>query len=895
MIVRTYGRRNRSFPRGSSDVVSDGFGESLSQEGPQDIYSFAFSSQDSSHWSFDSEPYVSNSSQEGRELAILAPKKHHVGGDSVYGDGAFGNLKKKKKKVEVREKAKSRGGKLVSALGTATLMETQEFGEMMEHVDEVNFALDGLRKGQQARIRRASLLSLLSICGTAQQRRLLRTHGMARTIIDAVLGLTFDDSPSNLAAATLFYILTSDGQDDHLLDSPSCIRFLIKLLKPLTNDVSKNMASTIGRKLLTLRKDIDILQDANRGLDSTSAAIMLKVQDILVSCKEMKSSDGNDNAMKKPKLSPKWIALLTMEKACLSTIALEDTSGTVRNSGGNFKEKLRELGGLNAVFEVARNCHAIMERWLEQSSFSSQEPKENTDLESLELLLKCLKIMENATFLSKDNQSHLLEMKGSFDHQGSPRFFTKLILSVIKILSGLSVSRSSSCPSDDYDFCDPCSGTDHASEIPLLLAEHKVDSDEIISISSKKCSSKEWTSSQKSLSISQNSPWLYNCHSGISKSTSETTTASEPAFLLKMRPNFSASGSSSGTPVDNNGSRMKISGGGKRCKVAEDTNFELLEASQDPFAFHDDEFEPSKWDLLHGRQQVSETQNSRASYRENEERCQSQLTLSQQESSNWENHHSDVSCSSAHDEKKSNLLADCLLTAVKVLMNLTNDNPVGCQQIAACGGLETLSSLIAGHFPSFSSYKPPFSERRENTLSSNSNLGVDHENEAHLSDQELDFLVAILGLLVNLVEKDGLNRSRLAAVNVLLPSGHGPEEDRHGDVIPLLCSIFLANQGAGEAAGEGPVLSWDDETALLQGAKEAEKMIVEAYAALLLAFLSTESKSIRNSISECLPDHNLAILVPVLERFVEFHLTLNMISPETHTTVLEVIESCRVP
>ena len=91
-------------------------------------------------------------------------------------------------------------------------------------------------------------------------------------------------------------------------------------------------------------------------------------------------------------------------------------------------------------------------------------------------------------------------------------------------------------------------------------------------------------------------------------------------------------------------------------------------------------------------------------------------------------------------------------------MNLTNDNPVGCQQIAACGGLETLSSLIAGHFPSFSSYFPPFSERRENTLSSNSNLGGEHENDAHLSDQELDFLVAILGLLVNLVEKDGLNR-----------------------------------------------------------------------------------------------------------------------------------------
>lgn len=33
---------------------------------------------------------------------------------------------------------------------------------------------------------------------------------MAKTIIDTVLGLSFDDSPSNLAAAGLFYILTSD-------------------------------------------------------------------------------------------------------------------------------------------------------------------------------------------------------------------------------------------------------------------------------------------------------------------------------------------------------------------------------------------------------------------------------------------------------------------------------------------------------------------------------------------------------------------------------------------------------------------------------------------------------------------------------------------------------------
>lgn len=84
-------------------------------------------------------------------------------------------------------------------------------------------------------------------------------------------------------------------------------------------------------------------------------------------------------------------------------------------------------------------------------------------------------------------------------------------------------------------------------------------------------------------------------------------------------------------------------------------------------------------------------------------------------------------------------------------MNLTNDNSVGCQQIAVCGGLETLCGLIAGHYPSFSSYLPMFGDQRDKSAL----VEVDNKR---LNDQELDFLVAILGLLVNLVEKDGHNR-----------------------------------------------------------------------------------------------------------------------------------------
>ncbi|CAN4084026.1 unnamed protein product [Withania somnifera] len=217
MIVRTYGRRSRSMSRSYSE---SGLNDDVSLENSQDIYSFGFSSQDSVHWSsnfnnsdpygagssqelsllpsrketrgldfdghddddddgvlwktkkvkmFDWEPYSLNSSQESDEFTIL-PHGGKVKSKKGKENGVW-QKKKNKKKVKSMELG-------LPELGpTATLMETQECGEMMEHMDEVNFALDGLRKGQPARIRRASLLSLLSICGTAQQRRLLRAHG----------------------------------------------------------------------------------------------------------------------------------------------------------------------------------------------------------------------------------------------------------------------------------------------------------------------------------------------------------------------------------------------------------------------------------------------------------------------------------------------------------------------------------------------------------------------------------------------------------------------------------------------------------------------------------------------------------------------------------------------
>lgn len=195
-------------------------------------------------------------------------------------------------------------------------------------------------------------------------------------------------------------------------------------------------------------------------------------------------------------------------------------------------------------------------------------------------------------------------------------------------------------------------------------------------ISARKFSSTERTSSQKSFNVSGNCHLLSNTWFDFSISSSETSTSMTHTSSLKMRANSSTSGlfsgtsrcSNSGTLITDNGSSSHF-GLGKRPKFTEDAKFEHLGKSQDPFAFDEDEFEPSKWDLLYRKPKTTRTQKSMVSYRELEDGCQSQLLVSQQESSNFANDNShELLCPSAVDDEESSLLADCLLTAVKVFL-----------------------------------------------------------------------------------------------------------------------------------------------------------------------------------------------------------------------------------
>ncbi|CAN8305562.1 unnamed protein product [Cochlearia groenlandica] len=834
MMERTYGRRKPGMSRTLSGSLNDTVSQppeyiSVSSSpdiDPLDYSLLPFSSQDSSSlWHSSSRSSLREDDYPQYDEGVRRvkrPRKNGGGG----GEEAFGF--------------------------TSTLLEAQEFGELMEHEDEVNFALDGLKKGHQVRIRRASLSSLLSICSSQHQRRSLRAQGISQTILNAILSLALDDIPSNLAAATLFFVLTTDSKDENFMESPKCIKFLIKLLKPVTVTSSKEKPLNIGFKLLSFRKDVDAARDGTKMNDPTSSNILLRVQELLVSCKEMRDSYKSETI--RPELSTKWVALLAMERSCLSKISFDDTSGSVKKTGGNFKEKLRELGGLDAVLDVVMDCHAVMERWVECDALSVQDKKDNVQKQSLMLLLKCLKIMENATFLSTDNQNHLLGFKKRFGSHEFRMSFTELTISVIKMLSGLKL-----IPCLVLNFNNGC--VSHRSQSIINLDSQPT----AMPSSQSSVSGNEPTALTRRVGTTSSASFagrLASLGSGIARSTSRTLQVGEPS-------------------CKRNGKSTS------------------LEESEDPFAFDLEDSKPSKWATVSVKQKKSRAQKKKGCFKESKDEYSYQLFSSQEVSSNHrldsQEESSDRDCimlqqpsSSTNDidEECICLLSDCLLTAVKVLMNLTNDNAVGCRQVGGCRGLECMAELIVGHFPSFT--RSPLSSEMET-------MGLSHQKkDKHLTDQELDFLVAILGLLVNLVEKDGVNRSRLASSSVPITEQEGLQENEQ-DMIPLLCSIFLTNQGSADTKEVTTTFTLDDEEAVLETEKEAEKMIVEAYSALLLAFLSTESRSIRNCIKDYLPKRNLTILVPVLERFVQFHTTLNMIPPETHKAVMEVIESCKLP
>ena len=152
-------------------------------------------------------------------------------------------------------------------------------------------------------------------------------------------------------------------------------------------------------------------------------------------------------------------------------------------------------------------------------------------------------------------------------------------------------------------------------------------------------------------------------------SSETTSTSMSENYSLKTRLRSSASSSCSGTSRSLSSSMRAIKDVPRKNDIVQkfDNTLDLLEANQDPFAFDEDDMEPSKWEILSGKKTVPRTKRNGLMDTEFDYGFQSQLIMSQEETSNGENDHSnEASCSTAVDEETSSLLADCLLTAVKV-------------------------------------------------------------------------------------------------------------------------------------------------------------------------------------------------------------------------------------
>lgn len=117
----------------------------------------------------------------------------------------------------------------------------------------------------------------------------------------------------------------------------------------------------------------------------------------------------------------------------------------------------------------------------------------------------------------------------------------------------------------------------------------------------------ERASSVKSSNASQISRILTCNWLESSLSIAETpSTSTTDSYSLKMRVNSSTSGSCSGASKSSYCKTTRIqNSSGKNVRFMEDTPVVILDDSQDPFAFDEDDFAPSKWDLLSGKPKQS--------------------------------------------------------------------------------------------------------------------------------------------------------------------------------------------------------------------------------------------------------------------------------------------------
>ncbi|XP_050392558.1 wings apart-like protein homolog [Patella vulgata] len=244
--------------------------------------------------------------------------------------------------------------------------EMQESGETQEFTDDVEYLLDSLKNTEPISIRCISCIQLAQKCKLPAFRMHLRAHGTVTKIFTMLHDACIDPSLS-LCTATIMFMLSQDRLNMDL-DTES-LNLMLRLLEVDSDKEREKQYDSNTRKELEKNK--------------------LKIKEL---CEQLQKAG--------------LAKTLDLDSLTTGNLAMESLlSLTSRKAGEWFKEELRSQGALDHVVDTIASCSKCAEDVLQRDIVKT--------LPVLKKLDRCLRVLENITFMNTDNQSYLIDYKSA--------------------------------------------------------------------------------------------------------------------------------------------------------------------------------------------------------------------------------------------------------------------------------------------------------------------------------------------------------------------------------------------------------------------------------------------------------------------------------------------------
>ncbi|KAL6057510.1 hypothetical protein QOT17_015469 [Balamuthia mandrillaris] len=193
-----------------------------------------------------------------------------------------------------------------------------------------------------------------------------------------------------------------------------------------------------------------------------------------------------------------------------------------------------------------------------------------------------------------------------------------------------------------------------------------------------------------------------------------------------------------------------------------------------------------------------------------------------------------------------NDIVSCLAAAIKVLINLSNENEAGCEAIVRNRGMETISSLLS--------------------------LEV-----LKLPCERFDVILLTVCLLINIVEKNQQYKAAFRDIEIT-------SETEKIETIPFLVNLYIQRRKKKEKNCD--IVNDDDDQPL----KKVENRVMASYVALLLGCLA-RGDDINKDLLLChLPSGSFDELSAFLRKFLAFQSESGVLSKDVLLSVAEIVQ-----